>query len=68
VWVHATDGELEQLKGQGFRWKDQIRVDHFRITRLQLAFLRPDTRGGKLEQLNLVQLDQSKDSNLGFLK
>ena len=68
VWVYATDGELEVLKGQGFQWKEQITVDHFRITRLQLAFLRPDTRGEKLERQHLVRLVQSKDSNLGFLK
>lgn len=68
VWVYATDKELEVLKGQGFRWKEQITVDHFRITRLQLAFLRPDTRGEKLERQHLVQLDQSNDSNLGLLK
>lgn len=58
VWVHADRAELERLKKEGFRWTEQIEADHFRITRLQLAFLNPDTRGEKIDTLYLVHLDQ----------
>ena len=56
VWVYATDAELERLEREGFQWTEQITVDHFRITRLQLAFLDPTTRADKLEKQHLVHL------------
>lgn len=56
VWVYADDKELERLKKEGFQWTEKISVDHFRITRLQLAFLNPATRAEKLEKQHLVRL------------
>ena len=56
VWVYANDAELERLQKEGFQWSQQITVDHFRITRLQLAFLNPETRAEKLEKQHLVRL------------
>ena len=57
VWVYATDDELNQLKDNGMVWDEQITVDQFRITRLQVKFLNPDTREGKLNKMHLVHLD-----------
>ena len=57
IWIYATDQELEQLVNNGYHWHEQITVDQFRITRLQIKFLNPDTRQKKLEQMHLVQLD-----------
>lgn len=57
IWIYATDQELEQLVNNGYHWHEQITVDQFRITRLQIKFLNPDTRQKKLEQVHLVQLD-----------
>ena len=57
IWIYATDQELEQLTSKGYHWKEQITVDQFRITRLQIKFLNPNTRQKKLERMHLVQLD-----------
>ena len=57
VWVYATDKELEQLKKKGIAWDNQITVDQFRITRLQIKFLNPDTREEKLNKMHLVHLN-----------
>lgn len=57
IWIYATDQELEQLVNNGYHWHEQITVDQFRITRLQIKFLNPNTRQKKLEQVHLVQLD-----------
>lgn len=57
VWVYATDKELERLKQEGIDWNNQITVDQFRITRLQIKFLNPNTREEKLNKMHLVHLD-----------
>jgi len=57
VWVYATDKELQQLQKNGIAWDDQITVDQFRITRLQIKFLNPNTRQEKLNKIHLVHLD-----------
>ncbi len=57
AWVYATDEELEQLRKNGITWGRQITVDQFRITRLQIKFLNPNTREGKLNKMHLVHLD-----------
>lgn len=57
VWVYATDDELGLLEEQGFNWDNQITVDQFRITRLQIKFLNPNTRQEKLNKMHLVHLN-----------
>ena len=57
VWVYATDKELEHLQKKGIDWNNQITVDQFRITRLQIKFLNPNTRKEKLNKMHLVHLD-----------
>jgi hypothetical protein len=57
VWVYADEQELEQLQKNGIVWTDQITVDQFRITRLQIKFLNPATRQDKLNQMHLVHLE-----------
>ncbi|WP_293294328.1 glycosyltransferase family 39 protein [Allomuricauda sp.] len=57
IWVYATDKELELLKKNGIAWDNEITVDQFRITRLQIKFLNPDTRKEKLNKMHLVHLN-----------
>ncbi|MHA7830521.1 MAG: ArnT family glycosyltransferase [Flagellimonas sp.] len=57
VWVYATDKELKQLEKKGIVWDNQVTVDQFRITRLQIKFLNPDTREEKLNKMHLVHLN-----------
>jgi 4-amino-4-deoxy-L-arabinose transferase-like glycosyltransferase len=57
IWIYATDKELDELLNEGYHWHEQITVDQFRITRLQLKFLNPNTRQQKVNQMHLIQLD-----------
>ncbi len=57
AWVYASDKDLEQLLSEGYHWHEQITVDQFRITRLQVKFLNPHTRSKVLNKMHLVQLD-----------
>ncbi|WP_422861500.1 ArnT family glycosyltransferase [Flagellimonas sp. W118] len=57
AWVYVTPDELQKLKNAGYHWHDEITVDQFRITRLQLKFLNPLTRRDKLNKMHLVHLD-----------
>ncbi len=56
IWLYATDGELDLISENGLHWHQQITVDQFRITRLQLKFLNPGTRQKKLESMHLVHI------------
>ena len=57
IWVYATDKELELLKKNGIAWDNEITVDQFRITRLQIKFLNPESRKEKLNKMHLVLLN-----------
>ena len=57
IWVYATDKELELLKKNGIAWDNEITVDQFRITRLQIKFLNPESRKEKLNKMHLVHLN-----------
>ncbi len=57
VWVYANDKELQRLQEAGLDWEEQLTVDQFRITRLQIKFLEPNTRHKKLNKMHLVHLD-----------
>lgn len=57
IWVYASDKDLEQLLSEGYHWHEQITIDQFRITRLQVKFLNPHTRQKTLNKMHLVQLD-----------
>ncbi|MEM7485767.1 MAG: glycosyltransferase family 39 protein, partial [Bacteroidota bacterium] len=56
-WVYVDDNELQELRDSGITWKEQITVDQFRITRLQLKFLNPQTRHKKLNHMHLLHLN-----------
>ena len=57
VWVYVNDKELETLRDAGVDWNQQLTVDQFRITRLQVKFLNPSTRYKKLNKMHLVHLN-----------
>ncbi len=56
VWVYGSERDLEKMKSSGLDWDEQLSVDHFRITRLNLRFLDPTTRHKKLEKYYLVHI------------
>jgi len=57
IWVYVDSKEMEALREAGLDWDEQLTVDQFRITRLQLKFLAPSTRYKKLNQMHLVHLN-----------
>ncbi len=56
-WVYVDSKELEILKESGVNWDKKLTVDQFRITRLQLKFLNPESREQKLNKVHLVRLN-----------
>lgn len=56
VWIYASGEELKQVRLEGYPWKEHLTVPQFRITRLQLTFLNPNTRQKKLNAMHLVHL------------
>ncbi|UII75212.1 glycosyltransferase family 39 protein [Flagellimonas sp. HMM57] len=57
AWVYVDDNELQELRDSGINWSEQITVNQFRITRLQIKFLNPHTRHKKLNHMHLLHLD-----------
>lgn len=56
VWVYLNDAELENLRQSDVDWDEQFSVDQFRITRLQVRFLNPNTRSKVVNQMHLIHL------------
>lgn len=56
-WIYADEKELETISKQGFRWHKKWEVDNFRITRLQLKFLNPETRDSQLGKMYLLEFN-----------
>jgi len=56
VWVYASEGERKKLREKGLKWDREYSVDQFRITRLQMRFLNPDSRPDVLETMYLIHL------------
>lgn len=56
IWVYATDTELQELRELGIDWDIQFTLPQFRITRLQLKFLNPDTRHQVLNKMHLIHI------------
>ncbi len=57
IWVYVNEKEMQTLREAGTDWDQQLTVDQFRITRLQLKFLEPSTRSKKLNRMHLVHLN-----------
>ena len=56
IWVYANEEELKSLHQNGFDWDKQFTKSDFRITRLQLKFLNPDTRKKVLKKMHLIHI------------
>lgn len=55
-WLFVYENELNELKEHNIQWSKQYKIDHYRITRLNLKFLNPKTRNAILEKAFLVQI------------
>lgn len=59
IWLY-TDKEqsLEELRKNGISIKEQLIVDHFRVTKLNAKFLNPESRPSKLKKGYLLHIPQ----------
>jgi 4-amino-4-deoxy-L-arabinose transferase-like glycosyltransferase len=57
IWVYVNSKEMQTLRDAGLDWDEQLTVNQFRITRLQLKFLEPSTRYKRLNKMHLVHLN-----------
>lgn len=57
IWMY-TDKEqsLQELKEEGITIKEQLIVDHFRVTKLNAKFLNPESRPSKLKKGYLLHI------------
>ncbi|MFD0861282.1 ArnT family glycosyltransferase [Sungkyunkwania multivorans] len=55
-WLLAYDEELELLEQKGLNWDREHAMDHYRITRLKLSFLNPETRPEQVGKAYLLRI------------
>lgn len=60
-WLYTDKIQsLEELQGGNIRIQEQLTVDHFRVTKLNLKFLNPKSRKSKLRNAYLLHLVSSR--------
>ncbi|TDQ24119.1 ArnT family glycosyltransferase [Tenacibaculum caenipelagi] len=60
VWIVIRNIPLERIEKEGFTIEKKYKVDHFRVTRLNLKFLNPKTRSSKLGDAYLLKIASKK--------
>ncbi|WP_185964833.1 ArnT family glycosyltransferase [Flavobacterium franklandianum] len=55
-WLFVYEDQMKELKENKIQWSKEFMIDHYRITRLNLKFLNPNTRNANLEKAFLLQL------------
>lgn len=54
-WVYLDHNSLIKSQKDGVKWSQVYPLDHYRITRLKMKFLNPNTRASTLKKRYLVQ-------------
>ncbi|CAN1533005.1 ArnT 4-amino-4-deoxy-L-arabinose transferase and related glycosyltransferases of PMT family [Flavobacteriaceae bacterium] len=55
-WLFVYEDQIKSLKENNIQWSKIYEIDHYRITRLKLKFLNPNTRNSILEKAYLLQI------------
>ena len=55
-WLFVYEDQIKRLKENNIQWSKIYKIDHYRITRLKLKFLNPNTRNSILEKAYLLQI------------
>ena len=58
-WLFVYEDQMKELSGKNVQWSKKIEIDHYRITRLNLKFLNPNTRDAILEKAYLLQIKKT---------
>jgi len=56
-WLFVYEGQIKTLKENNIKWSKEYKIDHYRITRLNLKFLNPDSRKNILEKTFLLKIN-----------
>jgi 4-amino-4-deoxy-L-arabinose transferase-like glycosyltransferase len=56
-WLFVYEDQIKTLKENNIKWSKEYKIDHYRITRLNLKFLNPDSRKNILEKAFLLQIN-----------
>jgi len=56
-WLFVYDKDVDKLKSENVTWDRSYVVPHYRITRLKLSFLNPETRDNELTKAYLLHLN-----------
>jgi len=59
-WLFLYGEQLEKLVAEGIQWSNMYEINHYRITRLSLKFLNPNSRDSNLEKGYLLQVQKNK--------
>jgi 4-amino-4-deoxy-L-arabinose transferase-like glycosyltransferase len=56
-WLFVYEDQIKTLKENNIKWSKEYKIDHYRITRLNLKFLNPDSRKNILEKTFLLKIN-----------
>jgi hypothetical protein len=56
-WLFVYEDQIKTLKENNIKWSKEYKIDHYRITRLNLKFLNPESRKNILEKAFLLQIN-----------
>lgn len=56
-WLFVYDRDIDKLKSENITWDRSYVVPHYRITRLKISFLNPETRDNELTKAYLLHLN-----------
>ncbi len=55
-WLFVYEEQLEEINEKNIQWSKKYEINHFKITRLNLKFLNPNSRNVILEKAFLLQI------------
>jgi 4-amino-4-deoxy-L-arabinose transferase-like glycosyltransferase len=56
-WLFVYEDQIKTLKENNIKWSKEYKIDHYRITRLNLKFLNPASRKNIVEKALLLQIN-----------
>ena len=57
TWIFVDKNEhFKRIKESGVQIIDSIKVDHFRVSKLNMKFMRPESRASKLKKARLIRI------------
>jgi 4-amino-4-deoxy-L-arabinose transferase-like glycosyltransferase len=64
IWLLTEPGPFEELKRDGYQTGLEYSVPHFRVSKLNLKFINPETRNKEISKMMLVEITGKKSNPL----